>query len=412
MNVENVRQLFEIYRELQSYIRWVDEDRLWVQKARVWVQDAIPALVDDFYEEIQRHPNAVTVITGGQAQIQRLKLTLGRWIESLFSGVYDEEFVRTRWRVGRRHVEIGLDQAFATSALSRLRGGFLTQLQGTFSGEPRELMKMEQALNKLLDLEIAIIEMAYQQHFQWKLEEHAKRHSQQTERLAAIGQMVTGLAHESRNLLQRSHACLEALRLDISDRPDALKQAQRIQSALDQLHRLYEEVRNYAAPIKLELGDFDLIKLIQQSWQQLEPKWRDRDAHFEIQSDRTVPHRVKADLHRLDQVFTNIFQNAIDACGRSVNVTCEVSLTPSSKHWEVAIRDNGPGIPDDVAARVFEPFFTTKAQGTGLGMAICHRIVEAHGGSISVGTSPAGGAEFRLQIPAGQLSSAPVAVVE
>ena len=404
MDVENVRQLFEMYRELQVYVRWKDEDRLQIQKARELVTGAIPRMVDDFYEEIQRHPNAAAVITGGRAQIERLKQTLHRWIESLFSGTYDEEFVRTRWRVGRRHVEIGLDQAFATAALSRLRNGILQHLQISWSGSPRELLEIEHALNKLLDLEVAIIEMAYQQHFLWKLEEHAKRQSQQTERLAAIGQMVTGLAHESRNLLQRSHACLEALRLDIGDRPDAMKQAHRIQSALDQLHRLYEEVRNYAAPIRLELSEFDLRNLILQSWNHLESKWRNLEAHLEIRGDRTLPHRVKADPHRLDQVFTNIFQNALDACGPTINVICEICPAPNLKNWQVSIADNGPGIPNEVASRVFEPFFTTKSQGTGLGMAICHRIVEAHGGTISVGRSTAGGAEFQIHIPVNHAS--------
>ncbi len=399
MIVENVGQLLENYRELQRYIRWNDADAGFVRQAYEIILPAIPSLIDDFYAEIQRHPNAAAVITGGAAQIERLKQTLRRWLDGLFCGKYDEEYVRTRWHVGRRHVEIGLEQAYATAALSRLRSGILDHLRRSWTGSNAILIQIDQALNKLLDLDVAIIEMAYQQHFIWKLQEHARQQSQQTERLAAIGQMVTGLAHESRNLLQRSHACLEALLLDIGDRPDALKQAGRIQIALDQLHRLYEEVRNYAAPIKLELSDVDLHKLIQQSWHHLEPKWVDREPHFEIRCAHNNPYRTRADPYRLEQVFTNLFQNAIDACDSAPRIICKIGSMPDDRFWKISISDNGPGIATDISSRVFEPFFTTKSQGTGLGMAITLRIVEAHGGSISVGKSEMGGAEILVVLP-------------
>jgi signal transduction histidine kinase len=212
--------------------------------------------------------------------------------------------------------------------------------------------------------------------------------------------MVAGLAHESRNLLQRSHACLEALRLDIVDRPDAMKQAGRIQGALDQLHRLYEEVRNYAAPIRLEVGEFDLVQLIRQSWQNLDGRWRERDVQFTLRFEESRSHTIKADAQRLDQVFTNIFQNALEACNGSVSIVCEIAATPNDRKWRIAIRDTGPGISDEVAERIFEPFVTTKAQGTGLGMAICRRIIDSHGGTISAGTGPQGGAEIRIDLPA------------
>jgi signal transduction histidine kinase len=407
MNVENVLHLYEMYRELQRYVGWTADDVTWITQAHATMAPAIPQLIDDFYEEILRHPNAAAVITGGQSQINRLKQTLRRWLDGLFCGNYGEEFVRTRWNVGRRHVEIGLEQSYATAALARLRSGIMNFLQQNWNGTPELLCATERSINKLLDLDIAIIEMAYQQHFVWKLEEQALRQSQQTERLAAIGQMVTGLAHESRNLLQRSHACLEALILDIGDRPDALKQAGRIESALDQLHGLYEEVRNYAAPIKLELSEVDLHKLIQQSWQHLEPKWIDRDTHFEIRCSGNGPYRTRADSHRLDQVFTNIFQNALDACGDSPRIVCKISTNETDKNYRISISDNGSGIPDEVIDRIFQPFFTTKPQGTGLGMAISQRIVEAHGGTITARHNPTGGAEFQLRVP---MSSAVLAV--
>jgi PAS domain-containing protein len=120
------------------------------------------ALVDDFYEEIQRHPEAAKVITGGDEQINRLKKTLIRWLEELFSGRYDREYVERRWRVGFRHVEIGLDQVYVNAALSRLRRGLLRAIERDWQGDVAGLLAVRASLNTLLDLDLAIIEDAYQ----------------------------------------------------------------------------------------------------------------------------------------------------------------------------------------------------------------------------------------------------------
>src|SRR5690606_7277617 len=92
----------------------------------------------------------------------------------------------------------------------------------------------------------------------------------QSERLAAIGQMVTGLAHESRNALQRSQACLEMLSLEVEDRPQALELVGRIQRAQDHLHHLYEEVRSYATPIRIQRTPTDLGEVWRETWANLE----------------------------------------------------------------------------------------------------------------------------------------------
>jgi two-component system NtrC family sensor kinase len=138
----------------------------------------LPALIDDFYEEIDRHPNARKVITGGQAQIKRLKGTLIQWLRELLSGRYDREHVARRRQVGWRHVEIGLEQVYTNAALSRLRLGLMRALYGNWQGSPKELQDTICSLNKLLDLDLAIIEDAYQAEYAARL--------QRSERLAAI----------------------------------------------------------------------------------------------------------------------------------------------------------------------------------------------------------------------------------
>ena len=113
--------LFARYQELQRYVGWADDDARRVQSIAAALEPYLVSLVEDFYAEIDRHPTARRVITGGPAQVERLKGTLIAWLRELLRGPYDRKYVVRRWRVGWRHVEIGLDQVFTNVALSRLR---------------------------------------------------------------------------------------------------------------------------------------------------------------------------------------------------------------------------------------------------------------------------------------------------
>ncbi len=228
----------------------------------------------------------------------------------------------------------------------------------------------------------------------------AQTRALQAERLAAIGQMVTGLAHESRNALQRSQACLEMLAYRLEDRPEALELASGIQAAQDDLQRLYEEVRTYAAPLALDRRECRLGEVLRGAWGQLEWSLRGRDARLVEAGEGD--DSCLADGHRLGQVFRNILDNSIAACHDPVVVTAEWSraVLDDRPAIRVALRDNGPGLSPEQRRNLFEPFFTTKTQGTGLGMPIARRIVEAHRGSIEAGTRGPG-AEIVITLPRG-----------
>src|SRR5438105_61209 len=106
----NPDELFRRYQELQQYVGWTEDDAQRVTSVAGLLAPYLPTLIDDFYAEIDRHPEARKVITGGAAQIQRLKGTLLAWVRDLLAGPYDATYVARRWRVGWRHVEIGLNQ--------------------------------------------------------------------------------------------------------------------------------------------------------------------------------------------------------------------------------------------------------------------------------------------------------------
>jgi nitrogen fixation/metabolism regulation signal transduction histidine kinase len=222
----------------------------------------------------------------------------------------------------------------------------------------------------------------------------------QAERLAAIGQMVAGLAHESRNALQRSEACLERLRFRLAEQPEALDLVGRIQKAHDDLRRLFEDVRLYARPLQLECEAHDLGEIWRESWAQLAVRREGRDAALEEHADG-LDLVCLCDRFRLQQVFWNVFDNALAASPDPVRiaVACAETSLAGKRALSVAVRDNGPGLSDEQRQKIFEPFFTTKVRGTGLGMAIAKRIVEAHEGEIAVGRNDPPGAEIVIILP-------------
>src|SRR5262245_28976102 len=153
---------FHRYQELQRYVGWTDDDARLVHAAAALVRPGIAGLIDDFYAEIERHPRARAVINGGQAQVQRLKKTLGGWIDELFAGPYDEPYVQRRARVGRKHVEIGLEQVYTNVAFARLRSGIVASIAANWRGSAAERDATIKAIHKLLDLDLAVITAVYE----------------------------------------------------------------------------------------------------------------------------------------------------------------------------------------------------------------------------------------------------------
>jgi signal transduction histidine kinase len=222
----------------------------------------------------------------------------------------------------------------------------------------------------------------------------------QSERLAAIGQMMAVLAHESGNALARSEASLELLAWEVEDRPEALEHIDRIRKAQNHLKQLYEEVRNYAAPFKLDREVWDLSGIWRQAWENLAVARRGRDAALTEETGGLDLH-CAVDQFRIEQLFRAIFDNSLAACADPVRVVirCTPAEIDGQPAIQVAVQDNGPGLNAEQQQRIFDPFFTTKTKGTGLGMAIAKRIVEAHAGRIAVGPGSGGGAEILITLP-------------
>lgn len=237
-------------------------------------------------------------------------------------------------------------------------------------------------------------------------QKRAEERALQAERLAAMGQMIAVLTHESRNLLQICRANLEMLELEIEDLPEAVRYAARIHTAQDRLTALFQELREFASPIHLDRESHDLGWLVGQVIDELTVVHPTRRIRLD-EVTGGVDLRCSVDAFRMHQVFRNLIENSIAACPDPVTISAEWSQSNGEDppSLRVALRDNGPGLSAEHMQRIFEPFFTTKKGGTGLGLVISRRIVEAHGGRIQLGSSSEQGAEFVITLP--QESAAP-----
>lgn len=381
--------LLDRYGELQQYVGWTDEDARRVAALAGVVEPHLAALVDDFYDEIARHAETRKVITGGEEQVARLKQTLIRWLKELFSGMYDAEYVARRWKVGYRHVEIGLNQVYTNAALSRLRRGLgallETHLPGAPTSEQGRLSAALRSLNMLIDLDLAIIEDAYQA-------EYTSR-QQRIERLATIGQVAGGIAHELRNPLNVVKTSVYYLLNAKSATPDKIADhLKRVERQVD----LADDVISALSTIaKLPVPDLQPVTIKECVAASLQAENLAANVEVALSIPETVPP-VLADAKQLRIVFGNLIRNAREAMSTGGRLV--INARPVDGHVEVTITDSGMGIAPENLRHIMEPFHSTKARGIGLGLALARAILDKSRGSLHVTSEVGRGSTFLVRL--------------
>ncbi len=230
----------------------------------------------------------------------------------------------------------------------------------------------------------------------------AREQARQDQQLADLGARLAALAHDCRNALQRSRACLELLRWKLPEQPEALALIERSSQAQEELSRFFQDMLSCAGPIRLSWGRCDLVQVWRQAWDAVLTASAGRAAVLR-EEGLSANTRCLADSFRLERVFRNIFENSFAACGDpvQVEVICRETELQGLPSLRITIRDNGPGLTPEQRQRIFERFYTTRPGGTGLGMTIARNIIEAHGGVITLGEERAVGVEIVILLPRG-----------
>ena len=375
------------FENIKLYVGFTEASSAVLREIHPLASPSFGAIIDDFYAAIEAHPGASQTITGGQAQIERLKQTLVRWIDKLLLGPHDEDYYQLRARIGRMHVRIGLPQVYMFTAMDRIRVNLLDVVRKQLANDAARLEPAATALNQIMDLELAIMLETYREDLETK--------HRNAERLATIGQFAASIGHELRNPLGVVESSLYLLRQHLgesADAPSVKKHLDRIGSEVHRanktIHDLLDLARN-RPPQKRSTSVSELVDSAAEA--ALLPSAV--SLHTEVAAELTA----HLDPDQVRQILANLFTNAAQALKGRGQIWVEGSASPDGG-VAIRVRDDGPGIPEEDRKRVFEALYTTKAKGSGLGLALCRRIMEAHGGTIELEPGP-GGARFLLVFP-------------
>ena len=214
-----------------------------------------------------------------------------------------------------------------------------------------------------------------------------------TQSLAAVGELAATVAHEIKNPLAGISGAIQVLREAI---PEESGRREIVGEILEQIHRLDSTVRDllsFSRPATPSRQDLDLGESMAKAWSLLSAQPAAAGVRFTFHGGGV---RAQADAQLLQQVWLNLFQNAIEAMTKGGDLAVRVTDGDSVR---IEVRDSGAGIDPAHAARIFKPFFSTKTRGTGLGLAITKKIVEAHGGAIRAESRAGQGTSVFVEIP-------------
>jgi signal transduction histidine kinase len=296
------------------------------------------------------------------------------------------------WGVRRSIIQLSVPIRAAAGQLETVVGPI------TFAGGT-DLRHLEGVLRSIAERIGAVVERLRQ----------SEREVLRSEQLAAVGQMAAGMAHELRNPLTSMKLLVQAAQAQeargAGDHVQgngsvpglAGRDLRILEEEISRVEGLLQSFLQYARPPKLERREVDLNQLVKQTTRLVEARAARQGIRLECcLPEESLPYPV--DSGQFSQVLLNLLLNALDSQGYGGLVRVEMAREPD-RRVRLEVSDSGCGLPTELGSRIFAPFVTTKETGLGLGLSICKRIVEAHGGVICAANRPKGGAVFAVQLP-------------
>jgi signal transduction histidine kinase len=231
------------------------------------------------------------------------------------------------------------------------------------------------------------------------------------DRLAALGEMAAGIAHELKNPLAGIEVMAGLLRRQVPNSVDAQSILKDIISEAKLANAIVCDMLEFVRPVRLQVERIDMADIIRQAIALAGTKIPRGDVDIRLSLQPELP-LIEVDEHQLCQVFTNLLVNAFEALGGRGHIDIRATAETVEKDPPFAgtprvptpvvvveVSDDGPGVSAELTDRIFVPFFTTKPKGSGLGLPIVRKIVDAHEGHIDLTSTPGGGARFRMTLP-------------
>jgi two-component system sensor histidine kinase HydH len=219
-----------------------------------------------------------------------------------------------------------------------------------------------------------------------------------SQRLASVGRLAAGVAHEIRNPLSSIKGFATYFKERYSDKPDDHQTASIMIQEVDRLNRVVGQLLEFARPISVKPQQISLQALLKDSIKLIEDRAAEKNIVIRTRSD-AGPDEAWGDPDRINQILLNLYLNAIDAMENGGELKVGLSSDGDGRQIRITVSDTGCGISAENFSQIFDPYFTTKSSGTGLGLAIVHNIIEAMGGRITVKSDPGKGTSFVIKIP-------------
>jgi signal transduction histidine kinase len=403
-----------------SYLNLRQEDLACLHRLREPLEKHADSFVGAFYRHLLSFQPTRDLLRDSEVK-DRLLASQRAYLLTLAGPVIDQAFVAERRRIGEVHERVGLAPCYYLGAYALYFSLLAPIVLETFGQETQRGADVLVSLQKLLTLDVQLAVEAYidrrESELQYLTEELATEgrrlardyetqrselrltasRARVAEELASVGTLVAGLAHEIGTPMGVIQGHAKLLEPAVTSE-DALWRLRTIQEQIGRISRIIQTLLNLARPRPSRRVPVALGPLLDATLSFLSEKLRSRAIRVE-RNLREVPS-ISGDPERLQQLFLNLFVNAVDAMPDGGEL--RVSLVAAEDLGvEVRVADSGVGICEADLPRIFEPFFTSKAagEGNGLGLMVAHGIVKDHGGTISVESAPGSGTEFRIAFP-------------
>lgn len=382
----------DFLRQGKRLIAFSDTDVQRLRELAPLLEDRFAGLAETFYGRLRSEEVPRTFLSDPD-RLRGLMHSLQDWARGLFREDFGENYLQRRARIGRIHVQINLPQRFVIWAMSIVRQHLVGAIRETGRQDPDWQREAVGALERALDLELAIMLETYQEDLLDKL--------RRSDRLATLGVIAGTVNHELKNPLGVVRTSLDAI-LRRVDQNEGLSTDERVRSHFEKIGRNLEKMQRqisslldysrYTEPRRTNVPCTDLVQ------QAVADNPAPESVRLSVDvSPDLAP--VYADREQMSQVLGNLLQNAyqvLEPGGGSVRITAE----DLPEGIRFVVEDDGPGVPVEDRQRIFEPLWTNRRDGNGLGLAICRNLVLAHRGKIHVrdmGVRP--GACFVVDLP-------------
>jgi two-component system sensor histidine kinase HydH len=228
--------------------------------------------------------------------------------------------------------------------------------------------------------------------------QNLKREVERSQRLASLGRLAAGVAHEIRNPLSSIKGFATYFRERYKEIPEDQRTAEIMVQEVDRLNRVITQLLDFARPLTINKRSTPLQGLIQHSLKMIEGQAREKNIQISTGFSPEIKE-ISIDPDKINQVLLNLYLNAMEAMEHGGALSVDVLWDEDSQRTMIRVSDNGAGISKKDLIHIFDPYFTTKQSGTGLGLAIVHKIVESHGGEVRVGSETGKGTTVTIYLP-------------